>query len=188
MRKNRGSGILAAVASPIRRVTKPLTSADEILMRTVLFICTGNTCRSPMAEAIARHYISHGFLGGDEELFVASAGVQAPDGAPTTRETIESLKSLGIEYDSRSKKLTAQMIRKADLVFCMSENQAQVARTLVADSPQDQEKIVLLDTEGDIEDPIGMGQPAYDALCKRLSILVPQRLKEAIEGVANHSS
>lgn len=149
-------------------------------MRTVLFVCTGNTCRSPMAEAIARHAIADGLLGGDDEIFIASAGVQASDGSPVTTETLDSLARLGIEHDGRSKRLTAPMIRKADLVLTMTSTQQQLARALVNDSPRDKQKILLLDPEQDIEDPIGHGQQAYDSLSQRLMMLVPKRLKEAL--------
>jgi protein-tyrosine phosphatase len=157
-------------------------------MRTVLFVCTGNTCRSPMAEAIARHFIEGGLLGTDEDIFVASAGVQAPDGSPVTPETIDSLQRLGIEHEGRSKRLTANMIRNADLVFTMTGAHLDAARALVSDSPRDQNKIVSLEPDHDIEDPIGYGQQAYDSLSQHLMMLVPQRLKEMLAGVANDSS
>ena len=79
------------------------------------------------------------------------------------------------------------MIRKADLIFCMSAGQQAAARALVADSPADMEKVVLLDPDRDIEDPFGMGQGAYDSLSVRLSKLIPQRLTEAFASVADHS-
>ena len=55
-------------------------------METVLFVCSGNTCRSPMAEAIARHHLGRGLLGEERSIFVASAGVLAADGMPTSEE------------------------------------------------------------------------------------------------------
>lgn len=157
-------------------------------MRTILFICTGNTCRSPMAEAIARHQLDKGLLGEKPDIFVASAGIQATDGALPTAETITTLRGMKIEYSGRSKRLTGQMIRKADLVFCMTVSQQAAVAELVAQTPAESDKILLLDPHNDIEDPIGMGQKAYDSLGRILTKLVPQRLKETLSRASNHRS
>jgi len=133
-----------------------------------------------MAEAIARHHLDAGLLGPETAVFVASAGLTAGDGSPTTHETMNTLANLGIEHDGRSKRLTAQMIHKADAVLVMTAGHLSGARALVADSPADLEKIQLLDPEGDLEDPIGMGQDAYDSLGQRLMMLIPRRLKDVL--------
>jgi protein-tyrosine-phosphatase len=134
-----------------------------------------------MAEAIARHHVDKGLLGATDTFFIASAGLQASDGIPTSAETINTLDEMGIRYDGRSKRLTELMIHKASLVFCMTASQRAAAAELVASSPEDAAKIVQLDPERDIEDPVGMGQGAYDALGRRLMILIPHRLKEMLQ-------
>lgn len=150
------------------------------LMRTVLFVCTGNTCRSPIAESIARAWLGRGSLGDPQAIFIASAGVAAVDGAPTSPEAVEALRRIGIEHDGASKALTAEMIRGADLVLCMTRQHAEAARSLVAGEDAQTKKVVLLDPRGDIPDPVGQSQGAYDALTELLTELIPVRLKETL--------
>ncbi len=141
-------------------------------MKTILFICTGNTCRSPMAEAICRHVMA-----GKDDLFIASAGVAAFEGAMPSMETIETLERMGISHEGLSSCLTAEMIRKASLVLGMTNSHVRAARALVEDDPDAIERIQPLDPKGELPDPIGMGQSTYDSLGDRLMTLIPERLE-----------
>lgn len=124
-----------------------------------------------MAEAIARSVVD------DSQVFVASAGVMASSGAHPSPEAIRTLEAMGIEHDGRSTPLSPDMIRKADLVLCMTRGHQQAARALVRDDEALCERIQLLDPDGDIPDPIGQGQAVYDSVAARMKQLIPDRLE-----------
>lgn len=133
-----------------------------------------------MAEAVARHALESGAVNGaGRDVFVCSAGLAAWDGGPVSDETIAALERLGIEFDGHSKRLTAEMIRKAQVVLGMTRAHVMAARALVA-GEQHQEKVQLLDPAGDVEDPIGMTQNAYDALADRMTRVIPGRLSQLL--------
>ncbi len=129
-----------------------------------------------MAEAIARHWLENQASDAIGEVFVASAGVSAVNGFQPTQESISALKERGISHDGLSKTLTAEMIQNADLVFCMTAS--HVSATWIITGDDCDEKIMRLDPEADIEDPIGSDQSAYDALADQFMELIPKRLKE----------
>ena len=127
----------------------------------LLFVCTGNTCRSPMAAAIA---LREKHRRGWHHVEIRSAGTGAADGAPATKETLEVLKEQGIESpDHHSALLTTDLVRWADLILVMSLSHMYAVNDLGGG-----EKVALITDflEGDevgsgVEDPFGAGLEAY---------------------------
>lgn len=94
----------------------------------ILFVCTGNTCRSPLAEAIARRILADA---GKKNVIVESAGTNAWDGAPASDDAL----LVGVERNidlsgHRSRRLTREMVEQADLVLVMSPEHLTRVREL----------------------------------------------------------
>ncbi len=86
----------------------------------IVFVCTGNTCRSPMAEIILKQKLK---LAGEKRVVVTSAGLSAENGAKISRNSAKALKELGYKsYAFKSKPLTVELLNKADLVLCMTKS------------------------------------------------------------------
>ena len=131
-------------------------------MKTILFVCTGNVCRSPMAEGIFRQVMK-----GRRDIQVMSAGIGAMEGQPPSPYAVEAVKQLGIDISKqRSRMLTAELVNQADYIFGMTHSHVDTVFLLY---PKASEKTFLLrefdDTldvfEKDISDPIGGSLNVY---------------------------
>src|SRR5436190_15704437 len=131
-------------------------------MKTILFVCTGNVCRSPMAEGLFRHAAR-----GRGDFCVLSAGVGAIEGQPPSAYAVQALKELGIDISQqRSRMLTADVVNQADYIFGMTHGHVDAINLLY---PQAAEKTFLLREfdetldvfEKDISDPIGGSYEVY---------------------------
>ena len=132
-------------------------------MKHVLFICTGNVCRSPMAEGLLRH------MAGDR-VKVASAGLGAGHGQPPSAHAIEVLRKEGIDIaDIRSQPVSAPLLQRTDYIFTMTRDHLDMLLLLF---PEMASKTRLLRFEeaakggrADVTDPIGGTRATYES-CK----------------------
>jgi protein-tyrosine-phosphatase len=124
----------------------------------VLFVCTGNICRSPFAEAVAR-------AGG---LDVESAGIAAYAGAEPTHDAIAVARELGYDLSSHhARPVTEEMLERADLVVGMTA--AHV--TALGGSAR-------LLGEADLDDPIGRGRDVYRRVYAQIEADVRKLVEE----------
>jgi len=152
------------------------------LTRTVLFVCSGNTCRSPMAAAIMNHLVREraGEDATEAPIHAESAGTGAVRGAPQTPEGARALREMGVAVEGHSSRpLTPAMLADAERVFVMTPEHKRAAIELAPDLA---DRIETLDPDGGmIPDPIGMPQKVYSETADRLRALIERRLAEMDE-------
>ncbi len=154
---------------------------ERQLRTTILYVCSGNTCRSPMAEALTRKLLAERLNVKPAELeskgfTVLSAGAMAMPGARAAPQAIETVAEMGADLSShRSRPLSVELIHQADLILPMS---AAHTRAILAMVPSAADKVVPLNPEGDVEDPIGLDIDVYRSLAGKMEQMIEQRLTE----------
>jgi len=148
----------------------------------VVFVCSGNTCRSPMAEHLLRDRLNERGLSGIE---VTSAGVAATEGRPAAAEALKILRDHGIEsiHSHQSRPITDVEINENDLVLTMTRGHMKKLDYL-NNQPEVYTLREYVGKTGNISDPYGRGEDAYVSVFNELSTLtetVTDRLEEELK-------
>jgi len=138
----------------------------------LLIVCTGNTCRSPMAERLAQKLIAEKIGCKIEELeeqsiIVASAGTSSMPGGAPSPQAVEVLKGMDLDLsDHQAQPIREQLVRHADLILTMTRGHHQA---IVNTWPEAAERAHLLCRDGgDVSDPIGGPVELYQACAKQM--------------------
>jgi protein-tyrosine phosphatase len=139
---------------------------DRLVSEIYLFVCTGNTCRSPMAEALFRRHLAERLKCPEDELMdrgyaVLSAGLSAGAGLPASPEAVAALDDAGIDLrNHESQPVTERLLVQADHVLTMTRGHQQV---ILGEFPELSSRVRMLSYDRrDISDPYGGTRREYD--------------------------
>ncbi|MCI0640142.1 MAG: Sua5/YciO/YrdC/YwlC family protein [Gemmataceae bacterium] len=172
------------VCQVVRAGAIPAAEIDDAAACQVLFVCTGNTCRSPMAQSLCAQLLAErlGCAAADlpERGFrVQSAGVAAMIGGAATPEALEVVRALGADMgEHRSQPLTHELLAQADFLIGMTHNHVYILHSLrTGVLPR------LLSAAGeDIADPIGGPMELYQSCAQQIRECLIELLPELLEG------
>lgn len=149
----------------------------------ILFVCTGNTCRSPMAEGIFRGYLANILHCSVDELenigyIIKSAGTAAFDDIPASQESVIVCRENGIDIGQHLSQLVDQeLLDESDLIFTMTEDHYQ---QVIMIDPGAEIKTEKLSSNCDIQDPVGLGVDVYRQCFNEIQEAVVKRVKEIL--------
>lgn len=159
-------------------------------MYSIVYVCTGNTCRSPMAEGILRTLLAKS---GIEDVDVSSAGIGTLDGYPATHHAVEISRRNQIDISGHhSTRMTDRIFRESDLVFALAENHFEVLKNW-----QDADKKLYMvkafpepghgDARHSVDDPVGGSLEEYKVTFEEIYGEIKRALPDIIRRIENHS-
>jgi len=164
-----------------------LLTGDEVLAMVaakVLFVCTGNTCRSPMAALLARRMMASTLDVPDADLLargllLSSAGTGTLPGMPASAGAVAAMKERGLDLSRhRSQSLLKDLVLDADRVYCLSRAHRHAVESL---APEARDKVELLHPEGkDIQDPFGGGIEVYRRIADEIESSLTARRQDLL--------
>lgn len=157
-------------------VSPKYMSAEEPAPAEILFVCSGNTCRSPMAEGFCKQILTD-----DSKYRVSSAGTCATPGEPATQGAIIALRKHGIDISQHSSRLlTPDLVSSSKFIFVMTERHRQKVIELCHEADG---KCFLLSGDSEIDDPFEQGQEVYNACAEQISKAVAARVFQILSGI-----
>ena len=156
---------------------------DAMSTVNFLFVCTGNTCRSPMAEGIFRKYLAEKLQCKVDHLEqvgykVSSGGVMDTSGFPASAGSLAACAAKGIDITAhRNKGLSKELIEESDFIFAMEPIHQE---RIIALSHEAADKCFLLAGSQGIADPIGCPQQLYNNCADMIEAAVKRRISELV--------
>lgn len=145
------------------------------MFKHILVVCTGNICRSPMAEALLRAASAHG---GGHHRIVESAGVGAVVGSHPTAEAIDVMRVHGHDIHKHvARQLTGKMLTGADLVLTMDGSHSSWIHQRFPQFRGKVHKLLKWRGNQDVDDPIGQPREFFDKTYEEITVGVADWMK-----------
>jgi len=156
---------------------------ERMATTEILFVCTGNSCRSPLGEFLFRHKLAKRLGMTPEEMreagyVIGSAGTIGNPGVSMSPGSLEQLSRRGIDGSShRAQPLTIELLQRCERIFAMSPEHREAVVDIM---PAAADRVVMLDPDGPVPDPVGGGDEEYRRSAEHIERVVDARLEEFV--------